>query len=258
MPPEPAALIGVLLVGALYGRGVFTLWSRAGPDHGVRRWQAACFSGGLLAIVVALESPLDKLSEALFAIHMVQHLLLILVAGPLLVLGEPLAPLLWALPAASRRSLGAAWRSLAFLGRPVVAFGAHSLALWLWHVPGLYEAALRNRGVHVLEHVSFLATAVLFWWAAVHSARLAHGLGVVYVFGLALQSTLLGALLTFSPTPWYTAHLSSTAVWGLAPQEDQQVAGLIMWVPGGSVYLAAALGLLATWLRQSTTQSRRV
>jgi putative membrane protein len=255
MPPEPAALIGVLVVGALYARGIFILWQRAGREHGLQRRQALCYGGGLLTIVVALESPLDRFSADLFAIHMVQHLLLIVVAGPLLVLGAPIAPLLWALPPASRRRVGS-WlhRAATLLTRPALAFGLHSLALWLWHLPVLYEVALRSRGVHVLEHLSFLATAVLFWWAVIHATR---AVGVLSVFGLALQSTVLGALLVFSPTPWYTAHQASAAAWGLTAGEDQQLAGLIMWVPGGSVYLAAALGLLARWLRESTTQSRR-
>jgi len=253
VPPEPAALAGVLIVGALYARGVATLWRRAGREHVVRGWQTLCFGGGLLAIVVALESPLDRLGEELFAFHMAQHLLLILVAGPLLVLGAPVAPLLWALPEASRPTVGAWFRTAAaFLTRAPVAFGAHSLALWLWHVPALYEAALRNRGVHIFEHVSFLATAVLFWWVIVHATR---AVALLCVFGLALQSTLLGALLAFSPTPWYTAHAVTAPAWGLTAGEDQQLAGLIMWVPGSSLYLAAALGLLAAWFRDSSKAS---
>jgi len=254
VPPEPAALLGVLLVGALYARGVAYLWQRAGHAHGVHLWQTACFAGGLLAIVVALETPLDTLSQELFAIHMAQHLLLILVAGPLLVLGAPVAPLLWAIRQPRSRRTVASWfhPSAALLTLPQVAFATHSLALWLWHLPALYEAALSSRGVHILEHLSFLATAVLFWWAIVHAPR---AVGVLYVFGLALQSTVLGALLALSPTPWYSAHVVSAAAWGLTPGQDQQLAGLVMWVPGSSVYLAAALGLLAAWLRASSKTS---
>src|SRR6202022_2913416 len=99
---------------------------------------------------------------------------------------------------------------------------------WAWHVPMLYDAALRNRGMHVLEHVSFLGTAVLFWWAVLDGGRVGYRSGVLYVFGLALQSTLLGALLAFAPVPWYTSHAATAPVWGLTPLEDQQVAGLIM------------------------------
>ncbi|MDQ6669365.1 MAG: cytochrome c oxidase assembly protein [Chloroflexota bacterium] len=249
--PEPSALVGVLLSGGLYWRGVRILWLRAGRNHVISAWQAACFGGGLLTVVVALESPLDGLSTELFAAHMVQHLLLLVVAGPLVVLGAPLVPMLWALPESSRRVLGAWLLRASSLGRPGVAFALHSLALWAWHLPSLYEAALRSRGVHILEHVSFLGTAVLFWWAVVYGARVGHRSGVVYVFGLALESSILGALLAFSPTAWYAAHATTTGAWGMTPLDDQQVAGLIMWVPGGSVYLAAALGLFATLLRDT-------
>jgi len=251
LPPEPSALVGVLLAGWLYGRGVRRLWQRAGRGHVVRRWQVACFGGGLAALLVALESPLDSVSEQLFAVHMVQHLLLILAAAPLLVLGAPLAPVLWALPAPSRRAVGGWWRRLATLARPSVAFVLHSLALWAWHLPPLYEAALGSRGVHVLEHASFVLTAALFWWSLLHRGRAGYGVGVLYVFSLALESTLLGALLTFAHGPWYTSHLATTAAWGLSPLEDQQLAGLIMWVPGGVIYLAAALGLFGLWLKDS-------
>jgi putative membrane protein len=247
--PEPGVLLGVLIAGGVYGRGVATMWSRAGRGHGVSLQQVALFSGGLLSILTALESPLDTISRELFAAHMVQHLLLILVAGPLLVLGTPLPPLLWALPKASRRGLGALWKHLHLLEKPGVAFALHSLALWAWHVPVLYAAAIDNRAVHVLEHMTFLGTSSVFWFAVLKPGRPAFGKGVLLVFALALQSSLLGALLTFSPTPWYVAHLTSAQQWGLSPLDDQQVAGLIMWIPGGAIYLAAALGLFAAWLK---------
>jgi cytochrome c oxidase assembly factor CtaG len=123
----------------------------------------------------------------------------------------------------------------------------HLAAVWAWHVPMLYEAALANRAVHAAEHAAFLGTGVLFWWAVLHRKQ-SYGAGVLYVFGMALQSTLLGALLTFARAPWYTSHLGSTAEWGLTPLEDQQLAGLVMWVPGGLVYLMAALTLFGLWL----------
>ena len=252
VPPEPSALVGIALAAWLYARGVRRLWRRAGRGHVVQPWQAACFAGGLVSLLVALESPLDALSEALFAAHMVQHLLLIVLAAPLLVLGAPLAPLLWALPAASRRPVGAWWHQASWLARPALAFGLHSLALWAWHLPALYEAALASRGVHVLEHLSFVLTAALFWWSLLHRGQAGYGVGVLYVFGLAIESTLLGALLTFSHNVWYTSHLGTTAAWGLSPLEDQQLAGLIMWVPGGVIYLVAALSLFGLWLRESS------
>jgi putative membrane protein len=249
VPPEPSVLLGVLLAGGLYGRGVARLWSRAGRGRGVSLQQVAFFSSGLLIVLIALESPLDALAKALLAAHMLQHLLLILVAGPLLVLGAPLPSVLWALPEAPRRGLGALWKHLNGLEKPGVAFALHSLALWAWHVPVLYGAAIDNRAVHTLEHVSFLGTAILFWFAVLKPGRPAFGLGVLFIFGLAVQSSILGALLAFSPTPWYAAHLTSAQQWGLSPLDDQQVAGLIMWIPGGAIYLAAALGLFAAWLK---------
>ncbi|MGI9148356.1 MAG: cytochrome c oxidase assembly protein [Chloroflexota bacterium] len=249
--PEPSALVAVLLTTWLYWRGVRTLWRRAGRGHVLHARQVVCFGLGLLTILVALETPLDPLSGELFAAHMVQHLLLLLIAGPLLVLGAPLVPILWALPEPSRRALGGWLRRANHLGHVGVTFTLHSVALWVWHIPALYDAALSNRGVHVIEHASFLGTAVLFWWAVLSRGRLGYRAGVVYVFGLALESTILGALLAFSPVAWYAAHATTTVGWGMSPLDDQQVAGLIMWVPGGTIYLAAALGLFAAWLRDS-------
>ena len=243
MIAEPGALASVLLVAAVYLRGVRAVWTRAGQGHGVREWQAACFAAGLLVTLAALETPLDSLSEALFAAHMVQHLLLMLVAAPLLALGAPLIALAWGLPPDVRRGTARLCRLLPT--RPSVAFTLHVVAIWAWHIPSLYEAALSNRAIHAAEHASFLATGALFWWVVV---RRGYGLGVLYVFGLAVQSTILGALLTFARAPWYTSHLSSTAAWGLTALEDQQLAGVIMWVPGGLIYLVAALSLFGVWL----------
>jgi putative membrane protein len=236
-------LIGVGLAAVAYARGVRELWRRAGPGRSVSRAQAGLFYLGLLTIVLALASPLDWIAHQLFAAHMVQHLLLMLVAAPLLVLGAPLLPLLFALPAPARSRS----RALARLGRTplAIAFVLHSLALWLWHIPSLYDAALAVDWLHVLEHVSFVGTAVLFWWATLRSGRVGYGVAVLFVFALALESTILGALLTFSRGPWYASHLTTTLAWGLSPLEDQQLAGLIMWIPGGLVYLVSALALFS-------------
>src|SRR5215207_8009155 len=198
---------------------------------------------GLLAVVLALESPLDSMAHALFAAHMGQHLLLMVVAAPLLVLGAPLLLIAWALPDPSRPRFGSVFR----LRRTPMsaAFVLHSVALWLWHVPRFYDSAIAVDWIHVLEHVSFLGTAALFWWSLLHSGRVGHGAAVLYVFGLALESTVLGALLTFSRAPWFASHLTTTASWSLSPLEDQQLAGLIMWIPGGMVYLVIALALFS-------------
>jgi putative membrane protein len=243
-------LLGCVAAAYAYGRGVRALWNQAGSGRGVRRWQAACFASGLLAILFALGSPLDEQANQLFAIHMVQHLLLILAAGPLLILGLPLAAFAWAAPEPWRPVLRTL-RHLDPLGRPAAAFTLHSLALWLWHVPRFYDAALANPALHVLEHVSFLGSAVLFWWSLLRGGRAGYGMAVLFVFALALQSTVLGALLTFAGGVWYTGHLATTAAWGVSPADDQQLAGLIMWIPGGAIYLASALALFVAWLKHS-------
>jgi cytochrome c oxidase assembly factor CtaG len=198
----------------------------------------------VVSLLAALASPLDALSADLFAAHMIQHLLLILVAAPIVALSEPLAAVAWGLPADGRRGL-TRLTSLMVVG-PAIAFGLHSVAVWVWHLPGLYEAALDNQAVHAVEHLSFLATALLFWSTLLRGRS---GAAVLYVFGMAVQSTLLGGLLTFARGPWYTSHLASSARWGLTPLEDQQLAGLIMWVPGGLIYAVVALALFGRWLK---------
>ena len=255
---DPSVLLGLVLIAWLYARGLGALWRRAGVGRGVRRWQAAAFAAGWAALFVALVSPLDALGAALFSAHMSQHLVLVTIAAPLLVLGLPIVPMLWALPEPSRRALGAWWRwawvargAACALTQPLVAWTLHTVALWVWHLPSLYQAALRSELVHLAEHASFLGTALLFWWTVVHPGprgASGYGLGVLAVFAMAMQSGILGALMTFSPTPWYPAYAATVAAWGLTPLEDQQLGGIIMWVPGGFLYLAAALALFVAWI----------
>jgi putative membrane protein len=262
---EPLVLLGIALSGWLYARGVWALWHRAGVGRGVPLWQAAAFMAGLLTVFVALISPMDGLSASLFSAHMAQHLLLILVAAPLLVLGNPLLPFLWALPRPWRRSVGGWWRSRRLraawhlLTDPVVAWAVAAAALWVWHIPRLYDAALGSEGVHALEHGVFLGTALLYWWTVARSGRrgsLGYGAGLLSVFAMAVQSGALGALMTFASRPWYPAYAARTAAWGLTPLEDQQLGGLIMWVPAGAVYLLAAGLLFAGLLAQTERRMR--
>lgn len=258
---EPLAVAGLLVALGWYLAGVRRLWARAGRGRGVARWRVGCWLAGWLAAAVALVSPLDAMGGALFAAHMVQHLLLLLVAAPLLVLGEPLLSMLWAAPRAARRAAGAWWRRAVvlraawrILARPLVAWTLHVAAVLAWHVPGWYDAAERSDALHALEHASFLVTALLFWWVLADRhprRRLGTGGAVLYLFAAAMASTLLGAAIALAPRPWYTAHYGTTAAWGLTPLEDQQLAGLIMWVPGGLVYLVALVPLLVGVLRRN-------
>jgi putative membrane protein len=253
-----AWLLALLLAAALlYARGVWRLWSAAGWSRGIAGMSAAAFAAGWLVLVVALVSPLDTLGAHLFSAHMVQHELLMVLAAPLLVLGRPLAAWTWAFAPPGRRRIARAvqahWLQAcwAVLTDPVAAWALHALALWLWHVPGLFTAALEHEAVHVLQHASFLATALLFWWAALGGdARAPRGLGsaVGLLFTTMLHTAALGALLSLAPTPWYAPYIASTQALGMDPVDDQQLGGLVMWVPAGLAYLVAALALLGRLL----------
>jgi cytochrome c oxidase assembly factor CtaG/cytochrome c2 len=255
---EPG-IIGPLVVAAgLYAAGIRALWRSAGTGHGVRRRDAAAFALGWLILALALVSPLHRLGEVLFSVHMVQHELLMTVAAPLLVLGRPLVPFVWGLPPAWRPTAGrwtgapgfrAAWAALT---HPVTAWALHAAAIWLWHLPSLFEATLRSEAVHAIQHASFLGTALLFWWSVLRTrgGRLGWPGAVLALFTTAVHTSLLGALLTFSGRLWYPLYAGATSRWGLTPLEDQQLAGLIMWIPGGIAYLVAALALLASWLAE--------
>jgi cytochrome c oxidase assembly factor CtaG len=186
-----------------------------------------------LAVVgIALLSPLEEMAHALASAHMVQHLLLILVAGPLLARAIRV-------PLPQRLS-------------PTLAWLLHTATIWFWHAAGPYNAAVVNPLLHGLEHLSFLGTAVIFW-RAVGFGRQPEGLGVLLVFAMALQSVFLALLLTFAESPWYWVYSATTRAYGLDPLADQQLAGVIMWVPAGLVYTGIGLKLLLAWVRQHET-----
>lgn len=222
--------------------------------------RTAFFAAGWLTLVIALISPLHPLGEALFCAHMVQHELLMVVAAPLLVLSQPLIAFLWALPFEWRRTIGKwakkpviadAWRQLT---DPLTAWIIHAAVLWGWHIPGPFQATLTSDLVHSAQHLSFLLSALLFWWALFRGAH-GYGIGVLYIFTTAVHTSILGVLLTFSPRLWYPAYATRTAAWGLSPLEDQQIGGLVMWVPAGIVYAITGLALFAMWLRDSGTRA---
>lgn len=244
---HPLPLLLAALVGALYGRGLAALWARAGRGRGVPAWRALCFAAGLVVLVAALSLPLG----ALFSTHMAQHALLSLAAAPLLVLGAPQIALIWALPRAWRSRIPALPR-LPRAGRPALLAEACLLAaatLWLWHLPGLYEAALHGPGLHAAAHGSFLGTAALFWWAVGLGGGPVSGASVVALFAMGLQNSALSALILAAREPWFGDHARAALLCDLAPLDDQRLAGLIMMLPCDAVYLGAALGLGAIWLR---------
>jgi putative membrane protein len=248
----------LILMGGIYALGVRALWGRAGRGSGIRQGRVAIFGLGLIVLFVALISPLDFLSEVLFSAHMVQHLLLVLVAAPLFVIGRfPLA-VAWAFPGRVSTRIWKEWkwgRAWNFLTRPMTVFLLHNAAIWIWHMPRLYQAALEDNRLHFLEHAGFFLTALLFWQAfaeltenAPMGRSVKFGLGIFLIFATMLVGGFLGVLITFSPYVWYPAYVHGTAPFGLTALEDQQLAGAIMWIPSGVVYVAVMLTVVGRWL----------
>jgi putative membrane protein len=254
---EPGVVVPLALSAVLYARGAFEL-RRRGRGRSLRRWEVASFGAGWLVVALALLSPLHEMSEQLFSAHMVQHELLMALAAPLLVLGRPMIVMLWAIPPLGRQVVARAARNSTIrsvwgaITRPFDAWLIHGLAIWLWHLPALFEATLYSDSIHALQHASFLGSALIFWWSVIHvQRRAARGMSIVYVFTTAVHTGILGALMTFSRAVWYPAYATGAAKWGLTPIADQQLAGLIMWIPASLVYLAAALAIMGCWLRDS-------
>lgn len=252
---DPWIVLPLLAGLVLYLSGLAALWRRAGPGHGIRFRQAGCYLAGWLSLAGALLSPLHWWGEHLFTAHMIEHEVVMIVAAPLLVLGRPLGAGLWAWPTAPRRYLGRMaqgggaglpWR---LLTRPAVASLLHAIAIWAWHVPTLFDATVTNIGLHRLQHLSFLLSALLFWWAMLHRAHPATA--AAHLFATMVHTGILGAVLCFAPRVLFRAQTAQAGLWGLTPLEDQQLAGLVMWVPGGIVYVGAALAFVALWLRRS-------
>jgi putative membrane protein len=255
---EPGVVVSLLLPAALYAAGQRKHVALA-P---VRKF---LFWSGLFSLAVALLSPLHPLGEKLFSAHMLQHEILMLISAPLLVLSRPLVTFLWALPLEWRQNLGrwskkqAIARSWSFLTAAFTAWLIHAVAIWAWHVPYLFQLTLRSDLAHTAQHLSFFLTALLFWWAVFYArGRKAYGAAFLSVFTTAIHTGILGALLTFSPRVWYPAYGNSMRPWGLSPLEDQQLGGLIMWIPASLVYLLAGLMLCSAWLKESDVRAARI
>ncbi len=259
---EPFIAATLAAAALLYAAGLHALWRRAGSGRGVRPWRAASFAGGTLVLAAALLTPLSEAAETRLSWHMIQHELIMLAAAPLLVFGRPLFVSLWSLPASWRRTIARAFgaRPIAsgwhIATQPLTAFLIYAGILWTWHLPALYQAALEHEVIHAAQHASFLAAACLFWWGMVYGryGRIGYGVAVVFVFLTVLHSGLLGALMTVAPAPWYPAYAN---VGTADPLADQQLAGLIMWVPSGLVLIALGLALFAAWLADSVRRTAR-
>lgn len=252
---DPWVWLPMVLFCALYLRGVFLL-------HGKRTLTPTavwCFALGTVSLFLALIWPLDALSETSFAAHMAQHMLLIAAAAPLLSVAGISLSVMAALPRAARHVGVRLGKYLRWLLHPPVAFVLHGGMIWFWHAPLLFEWALRWQSVHVLEHLCFLGSAMLFWNGLHRAARTsADGCGAAALWTLAtlIHTGFLGALITFAPRLLYPTY-AGPGYGFLSPLEDQQLAGLLMWIPSGLCYLVAGLAYAAAWLggseRHATT-----
>jgi putative membrane protein len=259
-PWDLAVLAGLLMAGALYWRGALVLARRGAST---RRFEPVAFAVGWSALVLSILPPIDDLSIQYFSVHMVQHELMMLVGAPLLILGRPLQRCLTGMPDSLRMraarglqapSTSGAWQVLT---APLVAWALHGLAIWVWHMPALYDAAVGNEGIHTLQHAMFVGTAALFWWGMLYGryGRAGYGVAVFYVFLTVVHTGILGAMVTFAGTPLYPIYTAPAAAHGIDPLVDQQRAGLLMWIPAGLVMTLLGLALFAAWLGESERKS---
>ena len=255
--------VPLLLLGVLYSAGWRRL--RGKGSQLANGWRLLAYWGGILFIALALLSPIETLSGQLFFMHMIQHLLLVMLAPPLLMLGEPMPVLLWGLPAGARRGAGrvlsrvlhrksASRRALRAATGPGIVWLLFVVALVGWHDPNAYNAALRSDLVHDVEHVSFFITAMLYWWHVVGAGprihkRLSRTAQVVYVIAAIPPNMLTGVVIAFAGQVIYSYYLAVPRLWGISALDDQILGGVIMWVPGTMMYMSAILILTARWLQ---------
>ncbi|WP_158266867.1 cytochrome c oxidase assembly protein [Alsobacter soli] len=250
--------LSLLVLGALYARGWTRLRGRSAAQA-IGPWQAGAFAAGSLTLAAALAPQADRVADQLFSAHMVQHLALILLAAPLYSLGRTGVALLAGLPRSWRTGLGKALVTTGLVRLSGSAAGA--VLSWIlfcgvfafWHLPGPYGWSLGHAWGHVFEHATFFASAIAFWSVVLAPSARAVGFGgrLLSVTTAAVVSGLPGALMILANRPFYPVHAATARAWGVTPVEDQQLAGLIMWIPAGFVYLGVICWLTVAWLREA-------
>lgn len=255
---EPVSWLGLALAAWLYVRG-----SRA-----VAGWPASrrgCWLAGIAVTALALTSPIATYAHALFWVHMVQHLLLTLVAAPLLVLGAPVSLAVRALPAPRRRRVTKIVHSR-FVGAittPLVAWCLFALVMWLTHFSPLYDRALEDGAVHLAEHAAFLGAGVLFWWPLAGldpgaAGRMSHPMRLLYLLLALPQQSLVGLAIYSAGEVLYPHYATVARAWGPSPLEDQRIAGVVMWVVGDMLFLVALVVAVIAWMRFDDREAERI
>ena len=243
---DPAVAIILLVATALYLGGLARMLSRPAGRWPVSKWRVISFASALGVIGIALLSPIDAFAEKLFSVHMAQHLLLVLVAAPLIAVSNAHLVYLWLLPLPARR-----WMGRAIIGIPGVKYAAHANvtawvicatfvgSLWFWHAPATYDWALANKWGHASEHLALLATSTVFWRVVVTSGerRLSPGMMILMVSLVGIQGSFLAALITFAPRPLYAAYAAN-------PIDDQALGGVLMCIPASFLYLGSSIWAL--------------
>jgi cytochrome c oxidase assembly factor CtaG len=250
---DPVIVVPIVLSGLAFALGTRRLLRRVRGGRAQLSRRIAAYAVGWLTLAVALTSPLHALGEQMFTAHMVEHEILMAVSAPLIVLSRPLAFLLFALPDAARRGMAGLWASGSHVRRLLrsgaLATIVHGAVLWLWHVPPVFDAAVTHDGLHRLQHLSFFLSALWFWWTVLWASSRAAA--TWHLFVTMMHMSVLGALMALAPRVLYSVQTSHAAAYGLTPLEDQQLAGLLMWVPAGTVYAGAAMAMAALAIARS-------
>ncbi len=264
----PYIVIPLVLAASLYLMGRWRLGrrSRYAPP---RKSRDLLYFAGLVALVLSLLSPIDAYAGDLFFMHMVQHILLVMAAPVLLQLSNPMSRLLWALPRGVRLRIGGMLNSAGVLRlviqgvtAPILAWLLFVVTIWVWHMPVPYNAALASEGLHLLEHLTMFVAALIFWWPVIGPApvrsRMPHPLRFLYLFLALFQNILLGAILTFASGPVYSYYDSTPAHWGIDGARDQQLGGVLMWIPGTMMYFIVLALLFFAWLENEERRAKQL
>jgi putative membrane protein len=252
---EPGVLLGVAALGLLYVKA-WRLARAPGAPHPPGLGRLSLFMGGLLAVLVALVSPVDGLGDQLMVMHMAQHILLLDIAPILIILGFTkglLRPVTRRVQALERRA--------GFFAHPAFAVIAYAGLMWLWHIPAMYDVALRHSGIHVLEHLCFAAAGSLYWWhllSPIRSRMRLGGMGPIgYMLSTKLLVGVLGIVLAFAPNAFYPFYEHHPHYWGLTPGQDQNMAGLLMALEQSIVMGVALVYLFVRMLGESEQEAQR-